>query len=124
MIVVLIDPDAYVYCNSTTQRNKDPPKRNTGIYSTDVIGSNAIGFLEEAAQSERPFFLGVAPIGPHSELIRSSTNGSATMSFFPPVPADRHKLLFPDIKIPRTPNFNPDKVLSPQDGRISLSQGY
>ena len=25
-----------------------------------------------------------------------------------PVPADRHKDLFPGLKVPRTPNFNPD----------------
>ncbi|KAM0714000.1 hypothetical protein Q7P37_010964 [Cladosporium fusiforme] len=106
----LIDPDAYVYWGSTTQRNQDPPKRNPDLYSTDMIGANAIGFLEEAAESERPFFLGVAPIGPHSELIRASENGSTTMSFHPPVPADRHKHLFPDVKIPRTLNFNPDKA--------------
>jgi arylsulfatase A-like enzyme len=27
----------------------------------------------------------------------------------PPIPAARHAKLFPDLKVPRTPNFNPDK---------------
>lgn len=27
-----------------------------------------------------------------------------------PIPAERHKHLFPDVKVPRTPNFNPDKA--------------
>ncbi len=28
----------------------------------------------------------------------------------PLIPAERHKHLFPEIKVPRTKNFNPDKV--------------
>lgn len=76
-----------------------------------MIGDDAIGFLDEAVTSDRPFFVGVAPIGPHSELYRStSSEGLPTKGFFPPVPAKRHEKLYPELKVPRTPNYNPIEV--------------
>lgn len=33
---------------------------------------------------------------------------TTTFRFSPPIPLDKHKHLFQDAKIPRTPNFNPD----------------
>ena len=47
----------------------------------------------------------MAPIAPHAETLHSDDGGVA---FYDPIPADRHKDLFPDIQVPRTPNFNPD----------------
>jgi hypothetical protein len=111
---VLIDPDTYLYFNSTSQKDKDPPKSNPGVYSTDMIGENAIEFLDNAAASDRPFFVGVAPIGPHAELVRrTKPDGSESLGFFPAVPAKRHEDLFPGLKVPRTPNFNPTEVSRP-----------
>lgn len=79
-----------------------------------MIGENAIEFLDDAATSDRPFFVGVAPIGPHAELVRrTKPDGSESLGFFPAVPAKRHENLFPGLKVPRTPNFNPDKVSRP-----------
>ena len=47
-------------------RNHDPYKNLPGEYSTDLVANAAVGFLEEAiAASDRPFFIGVAPIAPH-----------------------------------------------------------
>ena len=77
---------------------------NPGVYSTDIIAESAVGFLDDALEADGPFFLGVAPIAPHSET-KGYHGGTA---FYDPVPADRHKHLFPGLKIPRTPNFNPD----------------
>ncbi|CAJ2505735.1 Uu.00g131290.m01.CDS01 [Anthostomella pinea] len=110
----LIDPGTYLYYNSTTQRNKDAPKKNPGLYSTDLVAENAIGFLDEAlaAADEESFFLGIAPVGPHSETHTAVVDGLATTALYPPVPADRHKDLFPDVKVPRTKNFNSDKATS------------
>ena len=89
-------------------RNNETYKFLPGQYSTDLVSKAAVGFLDDAIAgvSERPFFLGVAPIAPHSETI----TGSGTAKFNPPVPAKRHEHLFPDAKVPRTPGFNPDKV--------------
>ncbi|KAK3057873.1 hypothetical protein LTR09_000948 [Extremus antarcticus] len=101
----LIDPGTYIYYNSTTQRDQDEPRQNPDDYSTDIIASSAIGFLDEASGSDKPFFLGVAPIAPHAETKHSEDGGVA---FYDPVPAERHRDMFPDLQVPRTPNFNPD----------------
>ncbi|KIW21655.1 hypothetical protein PV08_02235 [Exophiala spinifera] len=110
----LLDPHTYEYLNATTQRDRDPPVSHEGEYSTDVIANKAYGFLDDAAASDKPFFLAIAPIAPHSNLIMidSSAGEHITEHSFitsPPIPADRHKHLFNDTVIPRTPNFNPDK---------------
>lgn len=100
----MIDPGTYLYYNSITQRNEEPPKQNPELYSTDIVAADAVGFLAEAAISDRPFFLGVAPIAPHSE----TTLGENGAEFRAPVAAERHRDLFPGILVPRNPNFNPD----------------
>lgn len=88
-------------------RNHDPYKNLPGEYSTDLVAIAAVGFLDEAiAAFDRPFFIGVAPIAPHSETITNPR----PVKFNPPVPAKRHEHLFQNVTIPRTPNFNPDKV--------------
>jgi N-acetylglucosamine-6-sulfatase len=88
-------------------RNHEPYRNLPGQYSTDLVAAAALGFLEDAIKdSSRPFYLGVAPIAPHSETI---TNPRPAR-FNPPVPAKRHEHLFQNVTIPRKPNFNPDKV--------------
>jgi arylsulfatase A-like enzyme len=110
--------------NSTYQRNKDPPVSYEGSYTTDVLAEKALGFLDEAASFDAPFFLGIAPIAPHCNVWENAPSDDARGSsrkdrvrvtgelkdlvFTPPVPAERHKDLFKDVKVPRTENFNPD----------------
>lgn len=100
-----LDPQTYVYYNVTTQQNQDSPKHRAGEYSTDITAQSALKWLYEAAWQDSPFFIGVAPIAPHAELIRDPE-----MAFYPPVPATRHEDMFPGLKVPRTPNFNPSVV--------------
>ena len=100
----LLDPGTYLYYNSTTQRNQKVPQSNPTTYSTDIVASDAVGFLNDALSADGPFFLGVAPIAPHSETVLAGDNAG----FYAPVPATRHKNLYPGIKVPRTPSFNPD----------------
>ncbi|KAK8108011.1 uncharacterized protein PG998_010024 [Apiospora kogelbergensis] len=107
ILSVFLDPNTYVYYNVTMQHNKEDPRTLTGQYSTDLAKNSTLSFLDQAladvssgADSEKPFFIGVAPIGPHSETWQNR--------FSTPVPADRHKHLFPGLKVPRTPNFNPE----------------
>lgn len=97
----LLDPYTYEYWNSTMQRNQEAPRSYEGQYSTDVIAEKSYGFLNDALQSDKPFFLTIAPTAPHSNV----KNGTQS----PPRPADRHKNLFPEAKVPRTPSFNPDE---------------
>ncbi|CAJ2513380.1 Uu.00g014990.m01.CDS01 [Anthostomella pinea] len=95
-----LDPNTYIYYNVTMQKDQDVPVTYPGEYSTDLAAERSLGFLDDAISKDAPFFIGVAPIGPHAETISGSFN--------PPVPAKRHKDLFPGLKVPRTENFNPD----------------
>jgi hypothetical protein len=113
----LLDPYTYQYLNSSFQKDHDPPVHYPGDYSTDVLASKAYGLLDDAAKAKDPFFLAIAPIAPHSNVAwTGDLEGNVSrLSFTAPVSAERHKHLFKDIKVPRTENFNPDKVhgLSP-----------
>ncbi|OAL37280.1 hypothetical protein AYO20_03456 [Fonsecaea nubica] len=102
----LIDPGTYNYYNATFQTNKDPPVSTPGQYNTDQVAQNALNMLDQAQAAGEPFFLGVAPIAPHCQTIFNPT--TAIPGFLPPIPAPRHEDLFPGVKIPRDPNFNPD----------------
>ncbi|KAL2268223.1 hypothetical protein VTJ83DRAFT_3069 [Remersonia thermophila] len=115
----LLDPYTYMYLNATYQRNRDPPVNYAGQHTVDVLREKALGFLEDAAANagERPFFLGIAPVAPHSNVesalfevpIDNLPDLEEQVLFTPPIPAERHAHLFPDAKVPRTPNFNPDR---------------
>ncbi|OJJ43639.1 hypothetical protein ASPZODRAFT_73938 [Penicilliopsis zonata CBS 506.65] len=106
----LLDPFTYSYLNSTYQRNHEPPVSYEGRHTTEVITEKALGFLEDGLAGDRPFFLVVAPIAPHANIDVKSLSGSGPPSIMSePIPLDRHKDLFPDVKVPRTKNFNPEK---------------
>lgn len=108
---VLIEPNIYVYYNGTYQKNQDPPHYQPGRYSTDVVAESALEYLEQAASDEdRPFFINIAPVGPHFEAVYPSEGSLAGNVLYPPVPAKRHEHLFPNVTIPRTENFNPETV--------------
>lgn len=110
-----LDPHTYEYLNATFQRNEHPPVSHEGQYSTDVLAKKAYGLLDEGVQSRNPFFLTIAPVAPHSNVNLSSfVPGEGDplddVHMTAPIPAERHKHLFPGVKVPRTANFNPDKV--------------
>lgn len=100
--------------NSTYQRNKEPPVSYEGHHTADVLAGKAIGLLDEAASKDAPFFLGLSPVAPHCNVWENTTGDHSAekykpLFFTPPIPADRHKHLFKEVKIPRTDNFNPDE---------------
>ncbi|PWY65625.1 arylsulfatase [Aspergillus sclerotioniger CBS 115572] len=104
----LLDPYTYSYWNSTYQRNHEPPHSYEGEYTTDVMREKALGLLDDALDSDAPFFLTVAPIAPHTNIdVEGSGPGAPKMT--EPLPAPRHAGLFADAKVPRTANFNPLK---------------
>ncbi|RYP44561.1 hypothetical protein DL768_008980 [Monosporascus sp. mg162] len=113
----LLDPFTYSYLNSSYQRNRDPPVSYEGEYSVDVLKEKAYGFLDDAVNSGKPFFLGVAPVAPHGNAVADlstldelwTTSGTPKVHFSAPVAAERHNDLFQDAKVPRTENFNPDE---------------
>ncbi|KAI0188915.1 alkaline-phosphatase-like protein [Xylaria flabelliformis] len=110
----LLDPFTYWYMNSTYQRNRDQPISYEGQHSVDVLAKKALRLLNEAYDAGRPFFLGLAPVAPHSDIqspaFKYGNHSNLTeVRFSPPVPAKRHAHLFQGAKVPRTSNFNPDK---------------
>ncbi|KAH6605968.1 hypothetical protein Trco_005121 [Trichoderma cornu-damae] len=99
-----LDPFTYQYYNVSTSRDGAPPTNPVGKYSTDIVAESAHEFLDHALQDDgSPFFITLAPIAPHA-LVGQGSLGS----FDPPQVAERHQGLFPEYRIPRTPNFNPD----------------
>lgn len=111
----LLDPYTYEYLNATYQRNQDPPVSYEGQYTTDVLAEKANGFLQEGLDAEKPFFLAIAPIAPHSNVYLGNVSfddpkALKKVTITPPIPAERHKHLFPNARVPRKANFNPDKV--------------
>ncbi|KAJ5731912.1 hypothetical protein N7493_003393 [Penicillium malachiteum] len=109
----LLDPFTYSYLNSTYQRNHEPPVSYEGQHTIEVITKKAMGFLEDALEGDRPFFVTVAPIAPHSNVDPMALNHGdgerQVISMSAPIPMEKHKHLFQDVKVPRTANFNPDE---------------
>ncbi|MFD0690596.1 sulfatase family protein [Actinomadura fibrosa] len=70
-------------------------KPSEKTYFTDVLSSRAQDFV--TSSDGRPFFAYIAPVMPHT----------------PAVPAPRHRKLYPDLKAPRTANYN----LAEMDGK-------
>ncbi|KAJ5882628.1 uncharacterized protein N7529_001300 [Penicillium soppii] len=104
----LLDPYTYSYLNSTYQRNRDEPVSHEGEHTIDVITRKALSFLDDALDGERPFFLAVSPVAPHSNVDPGAiASGQIYMSA--PIPLQRHEHLFEDVRVPRNKNFNPDQ---------------
>lgn len=99
-----LEPFIYQYFNISSTRNGQPPHNPIGNYSTDLVAEYGGAFLNEALQdTEKPFFLTLAPVAPHGYLTEYPTEKGG-----PPEVAERHRNLFKDYIIPRTENFNPD----------------
>jgi N-acetylglucosamine-6-sulfatase len=116
----LLDPFTYDYWHARMSRNGEAPKDYSGKYSPDVVADKAYGFLEEAIEGGAPWFVSVAPIAPHSNIVAHPPSGPLNeLEVLAPGPANkfaipeyapRHAHLFKDYKIPRTEDFNPEEV--------------
>jgi arylsulfatase A-like enzyme len=91
-----------------------------------VVASKAYSFLDQAVASEDPFFMTIAPVACHSnvkfgQIVFNGTYDIDQVVTSPPIPAERHKDLFPNAIIPRNANFNPKKAskftLSERNGK-------
>mgnify|MGYP002632127124 FL=1 len=90
-------------------------------YGTDVYSAKALGVIQRAARSPKPFFMQVAFLAPHVETV-PLTDGSwqdgwadvdqpeegsgITVETIPPRPAKRHANLLPNIELTQDPSFN------------------
>lgn len=102
----LLDPGTYSYLSPIYQHDHEAPVHHHNEHTSDLITAKAQSLLARALASDKPFFLAVAPIAPHSDIDPNRHAGLPRMT--EPVPAARHAHLFPDVRVPRTPNFNPD----------------
>lgn len=105
----LLDPGTYSYLHPITQRDRDTPVHHNK-HTTEVIHEKTHAMLAEAINSRQPFFLGSAPITPHTNIDGTVTVPANTTE---PIPLARHAHLFPNAQIPRSISFNPD---SPSGG--------
>jgi N-acetylglucosamine-6-sulfatase len=103
----LIDPGTYSYLNPIFQHGRDEPVQHHDSHTSDLIAEKAHGLLERAIKNDKPFFLTVAPIAPHSNI---DVNSGGPPMMTEPIPPERHAHLFEGVQVPRTENFNPDEV--------------
>lgn len=119
----MLEPYTYDYYNPTFVRNYDEPVHHENEYATDLVSEKALAFIDDASKSARPFFLGVAPVAPHSNTEYVNVDGTMKPVTSAPIPAKRHENLFEDVVVPRTPHFNPQTVSVPTRKRRAKTQG-
>ncbi|KAI0698710.1 arylsulfatase [Earliella scabrosa] len=95
----LLDPYTYQYNVPIFSTNGRLPFYYPQ-HQTDVIRAKATKRLKELMAGDEPWYLTVAPTSPHQQVNITGT--------WPPVPLKRHADLYPGLKAPRTPNFNPE----------------
>lgn len=98
----LVDPWTYDYWSAGFCSN-GKVSVHEGEYSTDVVAGKALGMLERALGRDAPFFVAVAPIGPHSHIAGVGARDMLIPRFHP-----RHAHLFANDSIERHEGFNPD----------------
>ncbi|KAF3011454.1 hypothetical protein E8E14_002409 [Neopestalotiopsis sp. 37M] len=93
----LVDPYTYQYNNVVMSSDGETPVSYHGYHQTDIIRAKALDRLDYLTTQDKPFYLTIAPTSPHF----SDNLGI-------PIPLSRHFDAYPDAKVPRNPNFNPD----------------
>lgn len=98
----LSDPSTYLMYGYTVVVNGKKVRygQSQADYQTDVLAARAEAILRDFARRNRPFFLSVAPLAPHTE--RSDEAGKGT----PPRPAPRHLGRFADEPMPEKASFD------------------
>ncbi|ETS78804.1 hypothetical protein PFICI_08657 [Pestalotiopsis fici W106-1] len=96
-IDALVDPYTYQYNNVVMSSDGGTPVAYHGYHQTDIIRTKALDRLDYLTSQEKPFYLTIAPTSPHF---------SGHLGI--PIPLARHFDAYPDAKVPRNPNFNPD----------------
>ena len=80
-----------------------PGEARPAEYQTDQSTRRAVGLIEEAAPSERPFYLSLWYVAPHRGKPRDSDDPASPGT---PSPAPRHRDAYAGLSMPRLPNFN------------------
>ena len=99
-----VDPSTYDYYGYTINHNGRLRTYGSAPsdYSTDVYAGLAETAIRSAARRDRPFFMSLAPLAPHTAAAEARARVEGT----PAVPAPRHADRFANAPMPRLPNFN------------------
>ncbi|OZJ06847.1 hypothetical protein BZG36_00041 [Bifiguratus adelaidae] len=104
----LVDPYCYDYYLPVFTNNNQPPVYYPDQYQVDLIAAKAKAVIKEQAGNAEPFYLQIASVAPHQNIYYyNNTNATSSRNTTPPLPAKRHANLFPNLKAPRGPNYNP-----------------
>jgi N-acetylglucosamine-6-sulfatase len=88
-------------------REEDPDNpAQPETYSTDVYSDKAVKLIKERAPEERPFFLSLAYLAPHSGAPQSSNYSGPSVCQGSAKPAVRHLGDLASEPLPTPPNFN------------------
>ena len=112
----------YNYLHPWFQKNNNPPQMEEG-YATDLLAEKSYEFIDEGSKSGKPCFIMIAPVAPHSNLAGGGKEGDSEDAGYDdnglsvlsrgegnaPISAERHKNLFPNVRVPRTDNLNPSQ---------------
>lgn len=103
----LLEPTTYTYYDSVFQHNRDnghqQPKKAPG-YSTDHITNHTLRYIDDAVESNKPFFAVAAPIAPHVSMHVQSDDGKKIPY---PIPKHEYAQLYGNLGAYKSPNFNP-----------------
>ena len=80
--------------------------QDESVYTMDVGGRYAAGFVRGAAKSKKPFFLYYSPPGPHAEDTNHIQGLRPGAPGPDPRPPARYRNTFDDVQLPQTPSFN------------------
>jgi N-acetylglucosamine-6-sulfatase len=99
-----IDPSTYDYYGYTLNHNGKLRTYGTAPddYSTDVYARIAEREIARAAREDKPFFLNLAPLAPHTVADESDAKAEGT----PAVPAPRDQAAAGELEMPIYPNYN------------------
>jgi N-acetylglucosamine-6-sulfatase len=99
------DPSTYRFYNYTLNENGRLVTYGTGPanYQADVYNRKAVDLVRRLAPSDKPFFLSVAFLAPHSGGPRDADDPGNQAT---PSPAPRHRNVFANQPLPTPPSLN------------------
>jgi N-acetylglucosamine-6-sulfatase len=99
------DPSTYRFYNYTLNENGRLVTYGTGPanYQADIYNRKAVDLVRRLAPSDKPFFLSVAFLAPHSGGPRDADDPGNQAT---PSPAPRHRNVFANQPLPTPPSLN------------------
>ena len=100
--------------------NFGPVQYSDGNHSTVLLTDTITqpgGWLDQAFSGEKPWLMVAAPTTPHVETANNEHKYP-----IPPTPEVKYQDAFPDFKVPRTPDFNPDTVCTLQSPGLTSAR--